>query len=135
MIARLANLRKYPSVFPAPDRDHPPRCSTTLAAVVVPAVEAARRRKLDRPDRGAGRSGAGTRSTCRSPTKSLLAVTLAPAVNPTNEVLGVFVRGCPNSTASRAIARCLPALERAGRDTMRMARPRPRADASGSRPS
>src|SRR5262249_18511684 len=41
---------------------------------------------------------------------------------PTNAVLG-FLFGVPDSTASRARARCLPLLERAGKDTMRMPDP------------
>ena len=41
---------------------------------------------------------------------------------PTNEVLG-FLFGVSDSTASRARARCLPVLEQAGTDTMRMPDP------------
>jgi len=43
---------------------------------------------------------------------------------PTNEVLG-FLCGVSDSTASRVRTRCLPALEQAGRDTMRMPDPGP----------
>ena len=38
---------------------------------------------------------------------------------PTQEVLG-FLFGVSDSTASRVVARCVPALEQAGRDTMRL---------------
>ncbi|AMV24339.1 hypothetical protein VT84_08075 [Gemmata sp. SH-PL17] len=41
---------------------------------------------------------------------------------PTNEVLG-FLFGVPGSTASRARARCVPVLERAGRNAMRIPDP------------
>src|SRR5206468_11874634 len=42
--------------------------------------------------------------------------------SPTQEVLG-YLFGVSDSTAKRAIARCLPLLEAAGRDTMRMPDP------------
>src|ERR671916_173044 len=41
---------------------------------------------------------------------------------PTQEVLG-FLFGVSDSTALRAIARCLPLLEQSGRDTMRLPDP------------
>src|SRR5262245_28222165 len=119
MIARLANLRKSPSVF-----RHLTGVTVgvfdELAGVVVPAVEAARRRALDRPGR---RRAVGGGDTFDLPVADqvLLAVIWLRQY-PTNEVLG-FLFGVSDSTASRAIARCLPALERAGRDTMRMPDP------------
>src|SRR3982751_3678209 len=119
MIARLAALRKHPSVFrhltgltvPAFD---------ALAADVVPAVEAAHRRTLDRPDRQRA-IGAGGEFGLGTGDPVLLAVVWLRQY-PTQEVLG-FLFGVSDSTALRAVRRCLPALERAGRDTMRMPDP------------
>jgi hypothetical protein len=119
MIARLANLRKHPSVFrhltgltvPAFD---------ALAAEVVPAVEAAHRTSLDRPgrERAVGAGGAFGLATAD---QVLLAVIWLRQY-PTQEVLG-FLFGVSDSTALRAVRRCLPVLDRAGRDTMRMPDP------------
>ena len=119
MIARLDNLRKHPVVFrhltgltvPAFDE---------LAAAVVPAAEAAHRRTLDRPDRRRA-IGGGDHFDLATVDQVLLAVVWLRQY-PTNEVLG-FLFGVSDSTASRVRARCLPVLERAGRDTMRMPDP------------
>ena len=121
MIARLDHLRTHPSVFrhltgltvPAFD---------ALVADVAPAVEAAHRTTLDRPDRqraiGAGGAfGLGTAD-------QVLRAVVWLRQYPTQEVLG-FLFGVSDSTALRAVRRCLPALERAGRDTMRMPDPGP----------
>jgi DDE superfamily endonuclease/Helix-turn-helix of DDE superfamily endonuclease len=119
MIARLDHLRKHPSVFrhltgvtvPAFD---------ALAADVAPAVEAAHRESLDRPDRRRA-IGAGGEFGLSTADQVLLAVVWLRQY-PTQEVLG-FLFGVSDSTALRAVRRCLPALERAGRDTMRMPDP------------
>ena len=121
MIARLGHLRKHPSVFrhltgltvPAFD---------ALAADVVPAVEAAHRKSLDRPDRRRA-IGAGGEFGLGTPDQVLLAVIWLRQY-PTQEVLG-FLFGVSDSTALRAVRRCLPVLEQAGRDTMRMPDPGP----------
>src|SRR4051812_31119531 len=119
MIARLVNLRKYPSVF-----RHltgiTPAVFDDLAAAVVPAVEAARRRALDRPDRQRAVGGGDTFDL--PVVDQVLLTVIWLRQYPTNEVLG-FLFGVSDSTASRARARCLPALEQAGRDTMRMPDP------------
>lgn len=119
MIARLANLRKYPTVF-----RHltgvTPAVFDDLATTVVPAVEAARRRKLDRADRQRAVGGGDTFDLAVVDQVLLTVIWLRQY--PTNEVLG-FLFGVSDSTASRAIARCLPALERAGKDTLRMPDP------------
>lgn len=119
MIARLDNLRTYPSVF-----RHltgvTVRVFDDLAAVVVPAVEAARRKALDRPDR-ARAFGGGDRPDL-SPADQVLMAVIWLRQYPTNEVLG-FLFGVSDSTASRVVARCVPALARAGKDTMRMPDP------------
>lgn len=118
MIARLATLRKQPIVF-----QHLTGLAVTvfdeLAAQVVPAVEAAHRKKLARPDRRRA-IGGGDDFDLSTADQVLTVVWLRQY--PTNEVLG-FLFGVSDSTASRARARCLPVLERAGRDTMRMPDP------------
>jgi hypothetical protein len=121
MIARLDHLRTHPGVFrhltgltvPAFD---------ALAADVVPAVEAAHRRPLERPDRQRA-IGAGGEFGLTATDQVLLAVVWLRQY-PTQEVLG-FLFGVSDSTALRAVRRCLPALEQAGKDTMRMPDPGP----------
>jgi hypothetical protein len=119
MIARLANLRKSPSVF-----RHLTgvtiRVFEELAAVVVPAVEETRRKTLDRPDRERALGGGDTFDL--PVVDQVLLAVIWLRQYPTNEVLA-FLFGVSDSTASRAIARCVHALERAGRDTMRMPDP------------
>ena len=119
MIARLARLRKHPSVF-----RHLTGLTTAafdaLATDVVPAVEAAHRETLDRPGRQRA-IGAGGEFGLGTADQVLLAVVWLRQY-PTQEVLG-FLFGVSDSTALRAVRRCLPVLERAGRDTMRMPDP------------
>jgi len=119
MIARLDNLRKHPAVF-----RHLTGLTVTvfdeLVTQVVPAVEAAHRRTLDRPDRQRA-IGGGDHFDLSTADQVLLTV-LWLRQYPTNEVLG-FLFGVSDSTASRARVRCLPVLERAGQDTMRMPDP------------
>jgi len=88
----------------------------------VPAVEAAHRKTLDRPDRQRA-IGAGGEFGLTTADQVRLAVVWLRQY-PTQEVLG-FLFGVSDSTALRAVRRCLPALERAGRDTMRMPDPGP----------
>jgi len=121
MIARLDHLRNHPAAFrhltgltvPAFD---------ALAADVVPAVETAHRAALDRPDRERA-IGAGGALGLTTADQLLLTVVWLRQY-PTQEVLG-FLFGVSDSTALRAVRRCLPALERAGKDTMRMPDPGP----------
>jgi hypothetical protein len=121
MIARLDNLRKHPTVFrhltgltvPAFD---------ALVADVAPAVEAAHRKALDRPGRRRA-IGAGGAFELGTGNQVLLAVVWLRQY-PTQEVLG-FLFGVSDSTALRAVRRCLPVLEQAGKDTMRMPDPGP----------
>jgi hypothetical protein len=119
MIARLDNLRKHPVVF-----RHLTGLTVAvfdeLAAQVVPAVEAAHRQKLDRPDRRRAVGGGDTFDLSTADQVLLTVIWLRQY--PTNEALG-FLFGVSDSTASRARARCVPALERAGRDAMRMPDP------------
>jgi hypothetical protein len=119
MIARLDNLRKQPVVF-----GHLTGLTVAvfdaLAAQVVPAVEAAHRKKLDRPNRK--RAIGGGDDFDLSTADQVLLTVIWLRQYPTNEVLG-FLFGVSDSTASRVRARCLPVLERTGKDTMRMPDP------------
>lgn len=119
MIARLDHLRTHPSVF-----RHLTGLTVlafdALAADVVPAVEAAHRKTLDRPNRERA-IGAGGEFGLGTGDQVLLAIVWLRQY-PTQEVLG-FLFGVSDSTALRAVRRCLPVLERAGRDTMRMPDP------------
>ena len=119
MIARLDHLRKHPGVF-----RHLTGLTITafdaLAAEVVPAVEVAHRRSLDRADRQRA-IGAGGEFGLTTADQVLLAVIWLRQY-PTQEVLG-FLFGVSDSTALRSVRRCLPALEQAGKDTMRMPDP------------
>jgi hypothetical protein len=119
MIARLANLRKHPAVF-----RHLTGITVAvfdaLAETAVPAVEAAHRKALDRPDR---RRAVGGGDDFDLPlVDHLLATIVWLRQYPTQEVLG-FLFGVSDSTARRAVERCLPVLEKAGQDTMRMPDP------------
>jgi hypothetical protein len=119
MIARLDNLRKHPAVF-----QHLTGVTVAafdeLAAAVVPAVEAAHRQTLDRPNRKRAVGGGDTFDLTTA--DQLLLAVIWLRQYPTNEVLG-FLFGVSDSTASRARTRCLPVLEQSGKDTMRMPDP------------
>jgi hypothetical protein len=119
MIARLDNLRKHPVVF-----GHLTGLTVAvfdeLAAQVVPAVEAAHRKGLERPNRRRA-IGGGDHFDLSTADQVLLTVIWLRQY-PTNEVLG-FLLGVSDSTASRVRTRCLPVLEKAGQDTMRMPDP------------
>ena len=128
MIARLDNLRQRPVVF-----GHLTGLTVVafdeLAAEVVPAAEAAHRMTLARPDRQ--RAIGGGDDFDLSTADQILLTVIWLRQYPTNEVLG-FLFGVSDSTASRVRTRCLPVLERAGQDTIRMPDPGPR-DASDCR--
>lgn len=119
MIARLARLRKHPVVF---------RSLTgltvgvfeQLAADLEPLFHEDRRRRLERP--GRRRAVGGGDHFDLDPSDRLLLAVVWLRHYPTQEVLG-YLFGVSDSTALRAIAGCLPVLERAGRDTMRMPDP------------
>lgn len=119
MIARLDYLRKSPVVF-----RHLTGLTVVvfdeLVAEVVPVVEAAHRKKLDRPNRQ--RAVGGGDDFDLSTADQVLLTVVWLRQYPTNEVLG-FLFGVSDSTASRVRARCLPALEQSGKDTMRMPDP------------
>lgn len=118
MIARLDRLRAH-AVF-GPLTGLTVAAFDELAAELVPAIEAAHRQKLARPDRQ--RAIGGGDHFDLSTADQLLLTVIWVRQYPTNEVLG-FLFGVSDATASRARTRCLPVLERAGRDTMRMPDP------------
>ena len=89
-------------------------------AAVVPAMPAAHRKTLVRPGRRRAIGGGGDFDL--STADQLLLTVVWLRQYPTNEVLG-FLFGVSDSTASRARTRCLPVLEQAGKDTMRMPDP------------
>jgi hypothetical protein len=111
MIACLDHLRKRPAVsrhltgIPLPVFDE-------LAAAVVPAVEAAHRTKLDRPDRKLAVGGGDDFDL--SITDQVLMAVIWLRHYPTNEALG-FLFGVSGSTASRN-PHPVPAGARAGRE-------------------
>jgi hypothetical protein len=119
MIARLANLRAHPVVF-----KHLTGLTVVafdeLAAQVAPAVDGAHRKRLDRPDRQ--RAVGGGDNFDLATTDQLLLTVIWLRQYPTNETLG-FLFGVSDSTASRARTRCVPVLEQAGKDTMRLPDP------------
>jgi hypothetical protein len=119
MIARLANLRAHPVVF-----KHLTGLTVAafdeLAARAAPAVDGAHRKRLDRPDRQ--RAVGGGDNFDLATTDQLLLTVIWLRQYPTNETLG-FLFGVSDSTASRARTRCVPVLEQAGKDTMRMPDP------------
>ena len=118
MIARLDHLRKH-AVF-GQLTGLTIAAFDELAAALVPAIEAAHKKKLERPDRK--RAIGGGDDFDLSTADQLLLTVIWLRQYPTNEVLG-FLFGVSDSTASRARTRCLPVLERTGKDTMRMPDP------------
>lgn len=119
MMLRLSRLRGFPSIF---------RNLTGITLAVfdqllqqlLPAFAAQRRRRLDRPNRQ--RAFGGGDDFDLEPDDQFLLTIFWLRHYPTQEVLG-YLFGVSDSTAKRAIDRCLPLLEAAGRDTMRMPDP------------
>jgi hypothetical protein len=119
MIARLDHLREHPAVFRHLTGLTVPAFQA-LAADVGPAIQAAHRAALDRPSRQRA-VGGGSQFDLPIADQVLLTVVWLRQY-PTQEALG-FLFGVSDSTALRAVRRCLPALERAGKDTLRMPDP------------
>src|SRR5438270_7513972 len=119
MILRREQLGKHPSVF---------RAMTGLTVEAfdrllpgwLDAFAAERRRRLDRPGRRRA-PGGGDDFDLAAADQFLLTVVWLRHY-PTQECLG-FLFGVSDSTALRAVRRCLPVLERAGQDAMRMPDP------------
>src|SRR4051794_23276937 len=119
LMLRLSRLRSVPAIF---------RNLTGITLAVFdpllhdlrPAFHAHRRRRLDGPDRQRA-FGGGDDLDVEADDQFLLTIIWLRHC-PTQEVLG-YLFGVSDSTARRAIDRCLPLLEAAGRDTRRMPDP------------
>src|SRR5262245_27539446 len=119
MIFRREHLSKHPSVF---------RSMTGLTVEALdqmpPDLRAAfaadRRRRLDRPGRRRAQGGGDTFDLGVDGQLLLTVVWLRHY--PTQECLG-YLFGVSDCTALRAVRRCLPILERSGKDTMRLPDP------------
>src|SRR5262245_28501944 len=119
MICRRDYLSQYPTAFRTLTGLTVPAFDDLLADV-LPAYHADRRRRLDRPDRR--RALGGGDDFDLDPADQFLLTLVWLRRYPTQEVLG-FLFGVSDSTAKRAIDRCLPVLEASGRDTMRLPDP------------
>ena len=119
MILRRPHLGAHPTVFRAMTGLSVPLFDELLQEV-LPAYHRARAERLDRPDRQ--RALGGGDHFDLDPEDQFLLTIVWLRQYPTQEVLG-FLFGVSDSTALRAIARCLPLLEQSGRDTMRMPDP------------
>jgi hypothetical protein len=119
MILRLQRLRAHPAIF---------RNLTGLSVLVFdqlldqlrPAFATDRRKRLDRGDRR--RAFGGGDDFDLEPDDQFLLTIFWLRHYPTQEVLG-YLFGVSDSTAKRAIDRCLPLLEASGKDGMRLPDP------------
>jgi DDE superfamily endonuclease len=119
MLLRLSRLRGAPSIF---------RNLTGITVAVfdhmLPELRslfaAGRRQRLQRPNRQRA-FGGGDDFDLEADDQFLLTIFWLRHY-PTQEVLG-YLFGVSDSTAKRAIDRCLPLLEQAGKDTMRLPDP------------
>jgi DDE superfamily endonuclease/Helix-turn-helix of DDE superfamily endonuclease len=119
LMLRLFRLRCFPAIF---------RTLTGITVAVFdhllddlrPAFATDRRRRLVRPDRQ--RAFGGGDDFDLEPDDQFLLTIFWLRHYPTQEVLG-YLFGVSDSTAKRAVDRCLPLLEAAGRDTMRLPDP------------
>jgi len=119
MILRREHLGNHPSVFRS-------MTGLTVAAFdqLLPelraAFAAARRQRLDRPNRQRALGG-GDDYDLGVDDQFLLTIVWLRHY-PTQECLG-YLFGVSDSTAKRAVDRCLPLLEQSGKDTMRLPDP------------
>jgi DDE superfamily endonuclease/Helix-turn-helix of DDE superfamily endonuclease len=119
MILRREQIGKHPSVF---------RSLTGLTVEVfdqllpelLAAFAAARQRRLERPNRRRA-VGGGDDFDLEVADQFLLTIVWLRHY-PTQECLG-YLFGVSDSTALRAVRRCLPVLEQSGKDTMRLPDP------------
>ena len=119
MILRREHLGQHPSVFRA-------MTGLTVAAFdamlpeLLAAFHAGRRQRLDRPGRRRAFGGGDTFDL--GPADQFLLAVVWLRHYPTQECLG-YLFGVSDSSALRAVRRCLPALEAQGKDTMRLPDP------------
>jgi hypothetical protein len=119
MILRRAQLGNHPAVFRAMT-GLTVEAFDQLLPELLAAFAADRRRRLDRPDRRRALGG-GDDFDLGVADQFLLTVVWLRHY-PTQECLG-YLFGVSDSTALRAVRRCLPLLEQSGRDAMRLPDP------------
>lgn len=119
MICRREVLSQNPTVFRALTG-----LTVTAFQALLPellaAFQVAHRARLDRPNRQ--RAVGGGDAFDLDPADQFLLTLVWLRRYPTQEVLG-FLFGVSDSTAKRAVDRCLPLLEASGQDTMRLPDP------------
>ena len=119
MILRYAHLSRHPAVFHA-------MTGLTVATFddlvtdLLPACGSAKQQRLTRPNRRRAIGGGRHDDLCWI--NQILLTVIWLRTYPTNEVLAYLI-GVSDSTISRVIARILPLLESAGKDTMRLPDP------------
>jgi hypothetical protein len=119
MILRYAQLSRHPAVFQA-------MTGLTVAVFddlvtdLLPACLSAKQQRLKRPDRRRAIGGGRHDDLCWI--NQILLTVIWLRTYPTNEVLAYLI-GVSDSTVSRVLARMVPLLEAAGRDTMRLPDP------------
>jgi hypothetical protein len=119
MILRYAQLSRHSAVFHA-------MTGLTVALFddlvtdLLPACVHAKQQRLTRQDRRRAIGGGRHDDLCW--TNQVLLTVIWLRTYPTNEVLAYLI-GVSDSTVSRVLARMLPLLEAAGKDTMRMPDP------------
>jgi hypothetical protein len=119
MIMRYEQLKHHATVFLKMTGLRIPEFDK-LVDDLLPQLVQAEQERLSRPDRQRDLGGGGNSELVGRDQVLLTVVWLR--VYPTHEVLG-YLFGVSDSTVSRVIARVLPLLEQAGRDTMRMPDP------------
>jgi hypothetical protein len=119
MILRREHLGQHPSVFRALT-GLTVEAFDQLLPELLAAFAADRRRRLDRPDRRRAVGGGDDFDLAVADQFLLTVVWLRHY--PTQECLG-YLFGVSDSTALRAVRRCLPVLEQSGTDTMRLPDP------------
>jgi DDE superfamily endonuclease/Helix-turn-helix of DDE superfamily endonuclease len=119
MILRREHLTKYPTVFRALTGLTPAAFAQMLPELVT-TFRLEHRRRLDRP--GRLRAIGGGDDFDLDPADQFLCAIVWLRTYPTQEALG-YLFGVSDSTAKRAVDRCLPILEKSGKDTMRLPDP------------
>jgi hypothetical protein len=119
MILRYAHLSRHPEVFHA-------MTGLTVAAFddlvadLLPACVTAKQQRLTRLNRRRAIGGGRHDDLCW--TNQIVLTVIWLRTSPTNQVLAYLI-GVSDSTVSRLLARMLPLLEAAGKDTMRLPDP------------
>src|SRR5262245_58155605 len=120
MILRREQLGQHPAVFRSMTGLTVGTFDAMLPDLLAGFAADRRRRRLDRPDRRRAQGG-GDAFDLGVADQFLLTVVWLRHY-PTQECFG-YLFGVSDSTALRAVRRCLPALEAQGKDTMRLPDP------------